>query len=60
MDEPLSDFLLVVDVQNDFITGALGSKDAQAVLPNIVARVKQYIERQKVLLFKIADEDPCL
>lgn len=57
MDESLSDFLLVVDVQNDFITGALGSADAQAVLPNIVARVEQYIERQKVLLLTMDTHD---
>ena len=34
--------LIVVDVQNDFITGALGSKDAQDVLPNIVNKIKEW------------------
>ena len=28
--------LIVVDMQNDFITGALGSAEAQAIVPNVV------------------------
>lgn len=47
----LKDVLVVVDVQNDFVTGALGSKDAQAVIPNIVARVKEYIDAGKHIIF---------
>lgn len=31
--------LVVVDVQNDFVTGSLGSPQAQAVIPNIVKKV---------------------
>ena len=33
--------LVVIDMQNDFVFGALGSADAQAVLPNVVQRVQQ-------------------
>ena len=30
--------LCVIDVQNDFIDGSLGTNEAQAVLPNIVEK----------------------
>jgi nicotinamidase-related amidase len=34
--------LVVVDVQNDFVTGSLGSSQAQAVVPNIVKKVMEH------------------
>lgn len=34
--------LIVIDMQNDFITGALGTKAAQRILPKIVEKVKNY------------------
>lgn len=33
--------LVVVDMQNDFITGSLGTKEAQAIVPNVIAKIKQ-------------------
>lgn len=27
--------LIVVDVQNDFVNGSLGSEEAQAIIPNV-------------------------
>ena len=32
--------LIVIDMQNDFITGPLGSEDAQAIVPAIVKRIR--------------------
>lgn len=32
--------LIVVDMQNDFITGALGSAEAQAILPAVTAHIR--------------------
>lgn len=32
--------LVVIDMQNDFITGALGNKECQAVVPAVTAKVK--------------------
>ena len=32
--------LIVVDMQNDFTTGALRNEDAIAIIPNVVAKVK--------------------
>ena len=34
--------LIVVDMQNDFITGALGSAEAQTIVPNVVEKVKGF------------------
>ena len=35
-------FLIVIDMQVDFITGSLGSKLAEAIVPNVVDKVKNY------------------
>ena len=34
--------LVVVDMQKDFVDGALGSPEAQAIVPNVAAKVKEY------------------
>ncbi len=34
--------LVVVDMQNDFIDGALGTKEAQAIVENVVKKIKCY------------------
>lgn len=34
--------LIVVDMQNDFIDGALGTKEAVAIVPNVKAKIEQY------------------
>ena len=34
--------LVVVDLQNDFINGALGSEAAEKIVPNVCARIKSY------------------
>lgn len=35
-------YLIVVDMQNDFITGSLGTKEAEAILPKVVEKVKNF------------------
>lgn len=35
-------FLIVVDMQNDFITGSLGSKDAEKIVPKIRKRLEEF------------------
>ena len=35
-------YLIVVDMQKDFITGALGTGEAEAVLPRVVEKVRNY------------------
>ena len=34
--------LVVIDMQNDFIDGALGTSEAQAIVPKVAAKVKEY------------------
>lgn len=34
--------LIVVDMQNDFIDGALGTEEAQAIVPNVVNKIKNW------------------
>lgn len=36
--------LVVVDMQNDFIDGSLGSPEAQAIVPNVVKKVSDGTE----------------
>ncbi len=38
-------YLIVVDMQNDFIDGALGSEAARAVVPNVVKKIAEYSDR---------------
>lgn len=35
-------YLIVVDMQNDFITGSLGSDFARAIVPEVVQKVKNF------------------
>ncbi|MBQ7344167.1 MAG: cysteine hydrolase [Clostridia bacterium] len=34
--------LVVVDMQNDFIDGSLGTPEAVAIVPNVIEKIKQY------------------
>ena len=36
------DILVVIDMQNDFIDGALGTPEAETIVPNVVDRVKNF------------------
>lgn len=35
-------FLIVVDIQNDFVDGALGTKEAVEIIPNAVKRIEEF------------------
>ena len=34
--------LVVIDMQNDFIDGALGTKEAEAIVDNVIAKIGEY------------------
>lgn len=34
--------LVVVDMQNDFIDGALGTPEAQAIVPKVVKKIEEF------------------
>lgn len=38
----MQNVLIVVDMQNDFIFGALGTKEAQAIVPNVAEKIKGF------------------
>ncbi len=43
--------LIVVDMQNDFIDMALGTKEAVAIVPKVKAKIQQYDERGDEIIF---------
>lgn len=43
--------LIVVDVQNDFVTGALGTPEAQMIIPNVKVKIKEYQDRGDEIIF---------
>ena len=47
----MEDVLIVVDMQNDFINGALGTKEAQAIVPNVKKKIEEYKEAGKQVIF---------
>lgn len=38
----MSKMLVVVDMQNDFIDGALGTKEAAAIVPRVIEKIKNF------------------
>ena len=38
------EILIVVDMQNDFIDGALGTKEAEAIVPRVVEKIRNFQE----------------
>ena len=43
--------LIVIDMQNDFVTGVLGSKEAVAVLPNVKRKIDAYLAAGDEVIF---------
>lgn len=43
--------LVVIDMQNDFITGVLGNSECRAVVPHVVKRVQEAVNDHTDLLF---------
>lgn len=43
--------LVVVDMQNDFISGSLGTSEAQNIIPNVVKAIETYADKNTVILF---------
>jgi nicotinamidase-related amidase len=47
----MNKLLIVVDVQNDFVSGALGSNEARAIVPNVKAKIEKYVENKDLVIF---------
>lgn len=43
--------LIVVDMQNDFIDGSLGTKEAQAIVQKVAAKIREYQEAGDQIIF---------
>lgn len=43
--------LIVVDMQNDFINGSLGTKEAVAIVPNVEKKIKEYKDDGQMIVF---------
>lgn len=47
----MSKTLIVIDMQNDFIDGSLGTKEAQNIVPNVVNKIKEYRKNGDEVIF---------
>lgn len=43
--------LIVIDMQNDFIDGSLGTAEAQAIVENVKIKINEYIKRGDEVIF---------
>ena len=43
--------LVIVDMQNDFVDGALGTPEAQAIVPKVANYIRQNADKDTVLVF---------
>lgn len=43
--------LIVIDMQNDFVTGSLGTKEAESIIESVVSKVRSYLEQGDEILF---------
>ncbi len=51
MEENMKKTLIVVDMQNDFIDGSLGTKEAQAIVGNVKRKIEEYQARGDEIIF---------
>lgn len=45
--------LIVVDMQKDFVDGALGTEEAQAIVPGVVKKIEAYREEEDEVVFTL-------
>lgn len=45
------EILIVVDMQKDFVSGALGSTEAMEIVPRVVGRTAEAVDRGETILF---------
>ena len=43
--------LVVVDMQNDFITGSLGTPEAQAIVPNVKKKINEAVKNGDLIVY---------
>ena len=45
--------LVVVDMQNDFISGALGTEEARSIVPSVTGKIKEYLAEGSEVVFTL-------
>ena len=53
----MTDMLIVVDMQRDFVTGPLGSAEARAIVPAVAARIRRAAEEGTQVIFTLDTHD---
>lgn len=53
----MKDVLVVIDMQKDFIDGALGSNEAQQIVDNVNARIREYRNNGKEIIYTADTHD---
>ena len=43
--------LIVVDMQNDFIDGSLGTKEAKAIVPNVAKKIRDAVKNGDLIVY---------
>ena len=54
----MAEILVVVDMQNDFVSGVLGTQEAFDIVPNVVGRVVDALNRGETVLFTRDTHEP--
>lgn len=44
-------YLVIIDMQNDFVSGSLGTLEAQSIIPNVVKRIEDALDEGSTLVF---------
>lgn len=47
----MNKYLIVIDVQNDFVDGALGTKEAVAIIPKVKEKIAEYKNSGNKIIF---------
>ena len=47
----MAKLLIVVDMQNDFIDGSLGTKEAVAIVPAVIEKIRKYQREGELIIF---------
>ena len=62
-DFNMSKYLVVIDMQKDFIDGSLGTKEAQAIVPKVIEKVAEFkgpvmlkLRKVRICLLNIVSE----
>ena len=43
--------LIVIDMQNDFVGGVLGTPEARAIVPNVKKKIQEHYKRGDKIIF---------